>query len=198
MKLYMTDVSGNSFKIRVLASILNVPYEKIYIDWPTRQHKSPAFLELNRRGQVPVMEIEDRVFWDSTAHLVYIARKFGGEDWLPSDPLDMAEVMQWLGFAQNEVNFGLQRARGVLVYGGRPEVYERAREDGLKALDVLTWHLAKGHDWLALGRPTIGDIAVYPYVMRTPEADISLEPYPEVRAWIARCEALPGWLKLES
>jgi glutathione S-transferase len=198
MKLYMTDVSGNSFKVRVLASILNVPYEKVYVDWPTREHKSPAFLELNRRGQVPVMEIEGRVLWDSTAHLVYIARKFGGEDWLPSDPLDMAEVMQWLSFAQNEVNFGLQRARGVLVYGGRQEVYERAREDSLKALDVLTWHLGKGHDWLALGRPTLADIAVYPYVMRAPEAAIDLGPYPEVRAWIARCEALPGWLTLES
>jgi glutathione S-transferase len=198
MKLYMTDVSGNSFKVRVLASILNVPLDKICVDWPAREHKSPDFLALNRRGQVPVMEIDGRILWDSTAHLVYIARKFGGEAWLPSDPLDMAEVMQWMAFAQNEVNFGLQRARGVRIYGVRPETYEPAREDAIKALEILTWHLKKGHTWLALGRPTIGDIAVYPYVMRAPEANIQLDPYPEVRAWIARCNALPGWLTLES
>lgn len=144
------------------------------------------------------MEIEGRVLWDSTAHLVYIARKFGGEEWLPSDPLDMAEVMQWLAFAQNEVNFGLQRARGVLIYGVRPETYAPAVADAAKALEVLTWHLRKGHEWLALARPTIADIAVYPYVMRAPEAGIPLDGYADIRRWLERCEALPGWLKLES
>lgn len=198
MKLYMTDVSGNSFKVRVLASMLGVSLEEIHVDWPSRQHKSPQFMAMNRRGQVPVMEIDGRILWDSTAHIVYLARRFGGEEWLPSDPLDMAEVMQWLAFAQNEVNYGLQRARGVLVYGARPETYEPAMEDSRKALDLLTWHLQKGHDWLALGRPTLADISVYPYVMRAPEAGIALENYPEVSAWIGRCEALPGWLTLES
>lgn len=95
MKLYMTDGSGNSYKIRVLCSILKVPYEKVLIDWDNKEHKQPAFLKLNPRGQVPVMEIEGKVFWDSAAHLVYIARKFGGEQWLPTDPLAMAEVTQW-------------------------------------------------------------------------------------------------------
>ena len=65
------------------------------------------------------MEIEGRIFWDSTAHLVYLARKYGGELWLPGDPLDMAEVMQWMALAQNEIYFGLQWARGVTLYGTR-------------------------------------------------------------------------------
>jgi glutathione S-transferase len=124
MKLYMTEMSGNSFKIRVLAAMLDVAYENVRVDWEHGEHKSPAFLELNPRGQVPVMEIEDKVLWDSTAHLVYIARRFGGEAWLPTDPLAMAEVMQWMAFAQNEVLFGLQWARGVTVYGRRPESFE--------------------------------------------------------------------------
>jgi len=195
MKLYMTDVSGNSYKVRVLASILAVPYEKVYVDWEKREHKSPAFLKLNPRGQVPVMEIEGKIFWDSTAHLVYIARKYGGEQWLPTDPLGLAEVMQWMAFAQNEVHFGLQWARGVTVYR-RPGNLQEYQGYGRKALDVLTWHL-KDHDWLALGRPTIADIACYPYVKRAPEGEISLDPYPAVIAWLNRCEALRGWLKLD-
>src|SRR5688500_9021505 len=96
MKLYMTESSGNSYKVRVLASILKVPYEKVYVDWDAREHKQPPFLALNPRGQVPVMEIEGRFLWDSTAHLIYIARKHGGEHWFPTDPLAMAEVAQWL------------------------------------------------------------------------------------------------------
>ena len=115
MKLYMTEMSGNSFKVRVLAAMLGVDYENVRIDWEKNAHKSPDFLELNPRGQVPVMEVEDKVLWDSTAHLVYIARKYGGNAWLPTEPLQMAEIMQWMSFAQNEVQFGLQWARGVTL-----------------------------------------------------------------------------------
>ena len=197
MKLYMTEMSGNSFKIRVLAAILGVEYENIRIDWEQGEHKSPAFLDLNPRGQVPVMEIEGEVFWDSTAHLVYIARKFGGETWLPSDPLQMAEVMQWMSFAQNEVQFGLQWARGVTIYNRRPESFAGYLQDGKTALEVLEWQLAKSGDWLALGRATLADIACYPYVKRAPEGDLPLDPYPQVEAWLARCEALPGWLAMD-
>ncbi len=195
MKLYLTDVSGNSYKVRVLASILNVPYEKVRIDWDHKAHKQPAFLKLNPRGQVPVMEIEGKVFWDSAAHLVYLARKYGGEQWLPTDPLAMAEVMQWLAFSQSEIHFGLQWARGImkkLKTGNLPE----CQDHGRKALEMLDRHL-DNHEWLAVGRPTIADIACYPYVKRTPEAGILLDAYPAVVAWLNRCEALPGWLKLD-
>ena len=195
MKLYLTDSSGNSYKVRVLASLLKVPYEKVYVDWDAKEHKQPAFLKMNPRGQVPVMEIEGKVFWDSTAHLVYIARQYGGEKWFPSDPLAMAEVAQWLAFAQNEVYFGLQWARGV-VKGLKTGNVEEYRGYGRKALDTLTWRL-KDYDWLALDRPTIADIACYPYVKRAPEGGFSLDEYPAVKRWLARCEALPGWVKLD-
>jgi glutathione S-transferase len=195
MKLYLTENSGNSYKVRVLASILKVRYKKVYVDWDAKEHKQPAFLKMNPRGQVPVMVIEGKAFWDSTAHLVYLARKYGGKMWLPPDPLGMAEVSQWLAFAQNEIYFGLQWSRGVAkgLRGGNLEEYQVY---GRKALDALTWRLVE-HDWLALNRPTIADIACYPYVKRAPEGGLSLDTYPAVKAWLNRCEKLPGWLKLD-
>jgi glutathione S-transferase len=197
MKLYMTEMSGNSFKIRVLAAMLGVDYENIRIDWEHNEHKSPEFLVRNPRGQVPVMEIEGKTFWDSTAHLVYLARKYGGETWLPTDPLAMAEVMQWMSFAQNEVQFGLQWARGVTIYNRRPESFDGYLADGRTALNVMEGHLEKSRDWLALERATVADIACYPYVKRAPEGDLPLDDYPNVRVWLARCEALPGWIEMD-
>jgi len=197
MKLYMTEMSGNSFKVRVLCAMLGVSYDRVRIDWENREHKSPDFLALNPRGQVPVMEIEGKVFWDSTAHLVYIARKFGGETWLPSDPLEMAEIMQWLAFAQDEVQFGLQWARGVAIYNRRPESVAGYLQDGKTALEILETQLSRTNDWLALGRATLADIACYPYVKRAPEGNLPLSPYPAVEAWLARCEALPGWIPMD-
>lgn len=195
MKLYYTDNSGNAYKVRVLASILKVPYKKVLVDWDNKEHKQPAFLRMNPRGQVPVMKIDGQHLWDSTAHLVYLARKFGGKKWLPTDALGLAEVTQWLAFAQNEIYFGLQWARGVAkgLRGGDLEEYQ---VHGRKALDTLTWRLSD-HDWLALNRPTIADIACYPYVKRAPEGGLSLDTYPAVTAWLKRCEKIPGWLKLD-
>ena len=60
MKLYLTESSGNSYKVRVLASILKVRYQKVTVDWDAKEHKQPAFLKMNPRGQVPVMVIEGK------------------------------------------------------------------------------------------------------------------------------------------
>lgn len=193
MKLYMFERSGNAYKVRLLLSMLKLPYEKVLLDHTKGELKSPAFLKLNPRGQVPVLEDDGEVFWESTGAMVYLARKHGGDTWLPTDAAGMAQVMQWMAFAQNEVLFGLQWARAVMLKlrGGDVEEY---RSYGRAGLAILEQHLAK-HEWLALDRATIADIANYPYVSLAPEGGIALEPYPAVIAWVKRVEALPGWIK---
>jgi glutathione S-transferase len=111
MKLYLTPASGNSYKVRILLSLLGAPYEKVLVDTKSRQHKQAAFLNLNPRGEVPVLEDDGVVLWDSAAILVYLARRYGGDQWLPAAPAAMAQVMQWVALAGNEIQFGLQYAR---------------------------------------------------------------------------------------
>jgi glutathione S-transferase len=193
MKLYMSPSSGNAYKVRLLLEMLGVPYEKGLLDFPGKEHKQPPYLAINPRGQVPALEDDGRVYWDSTACLVYVARKHGGERWLPTDPAGMAEVMQWLALANNELHYGLQWGRGVVnkIKQGNLEEYQGY---GNKGLEVLEGRL-KGNDWLACGRPTIADLACYPYTVVSPEGGFKLENYPAVQAWLKRVEALPGWVK---
>jgi glutathione S-transferase len=193
MKLYASDNSGNSWKIRILLSLLDVPCERVDLDFfGKREHKAPWFLAINPRGQVPAMEIEGKYFWDTTAHLVYIARKWGDEQWLPTDPLGMAEVMHWMAFAQNQIQFGLQWARGVVLRLKSNGDYAEMRKQGELGLRILNEHLRE-RDWLAVGRTTIADIACYPYVAKSPEGDFDLPAYPNVLNWVKRCEAVPKW-----
>jgi glutathione S-transferase len=56
-------------------------------------------------------------------------------------------------------------------------------------------HLKK-NQWLALGRPTIADIACMPYVALANEGGLSLAPYPGICAWIDRIKALPGFVSM--
>ena len=94
IKLYYMPPSGNSYKLRILLSLLQVPHETVLVDGQKREHKSEKFLAMNPRGEVPVLEVDGVFLWDSAAALVYLARQFGGEQWLPSAPLEMAQVMQ--------------------------------------------------------------------------------------------------------
>src|SRR5574340_969309 len=82
-----------------------------FVDLAGREQKKPAFLALNPRGEVPVIEDGATVIWDSGACLVYLARRHGGEQWLPLDPAAMAGVQQWLALAATEIQIGLQYTR---------------------------------------------------------------------------------------
>jgi glutathione S-transferase len=193
MKLYMTPSSGNAYKVRLLLEMLQVPYEKQLLDWAAKEHKQPPYLKINPRGQVPALEAEGHIFWDSSACLVYIARKYGGERWLPTDPVGLGEVMQWLALANNDLHYGLQWARGVST-GIKTGNLEEYQEYGNRGLGVLEAHLS-GNEWLAQGHPTIADLACYPYVSVSPEGGFRLESFPAVQSWLKRVEALPGWIK---
>jgi glutathione S-transferase len=193
LKLYMTERSGNAYKVRLLLSMLDVAYEPVHVDLAHGENREPAFLRLNPRGQVPVLEDDGAILWDSTALLVYIARKHDDGRWLPHDGLSLARVMQWMALAQNELRYGLQAAYVMLAYG-RPGHLEEHQALGRAGLQVLEGRLAD-REWLELDRPTLADIACYPYPARAPHALIPLEPYPAVRAWINRFEALEGWFE---
>jgi glutathione S-transferase len=195
MKLYTTRNSGNGYKVALLLKMLQQPYETVLVDFAGGEHKRKPFVDLNPRLQVPVIEDGGRVLWDSSACLVYLARKYGGDRWLPNDPGQMGEVMQWVALALNEIQFGLQYERGI-VKGIREGHYDECAELGRKGLSVLENHLLD-HEWLALGRPTIADVACYPYTARAPEGNIALEPYPCVQAWLKRFQALPGFFKID-
>jgi glutathione S-transferase len=140
-----------------------------------------------------VLEVDGVFLWDSAAALVYLARQFGGEQWLPSAPLEMAQVMQWVALAGNEIQFGLQYARrGMLHDRWTAGDLKQGQAISRVALGVLEGRLHH-HDWLTLGRTTVADIACFPYVETAPEGGMPLAPYPYITAWLARCKALPQW-----
>jgi glutathione S-transferase len=194
IKLYDLDRSGNCHKVRVMLSLLGLDYEAVRIDTTKGESQTTEFKRLNPRGQIPVLEDGESVIWDSMAILIYLARRYGDDGWLPVDALGEARVMQWLAVSENELLYGLARARVTLLFKA-PFDLGRCHLDAKPGLATMEQRLAD-HAWLAAGRPTIADVACYPYVSVADEGHFSLEPYPAVRAWLERAEAFPGWLKM--
>ena len=195
IKLYRHPLSGHAHRVELLLALLQQPTELVFVDLAKGAHKHPEFLALNTFGQVPVIDDNGTIVSDSNAILVYLAKKYGNGRWLPEDPLGAARVQRWLSVAAGQLAFGPAAARLITVFGARLNAEEvLARAHAL--FQVMESELAKS-PFLAGDSATIADIANYTYIAHAPEGNVSLQDYPHLRAWLARIEALPGFVPMQ-
>ena len=192
IKLYDFDLSGNAYKVRLLLSFLKLEYERIPVSLKDGEQKAPEFLALNPMGQIPVLVDGELYLRDSQAILVYLARRYGGEKWLPTEAVAMGQVMQWLFTAGHEIQMGPSAARVFHLFG-RPLDINHANQRSHDVLRLLNQRL-ESRDWLELDRPTIADVACFPYIALTKDARISLDPYGCVQSWIERFQQILGYV----
>nr|BFD38684.1 glutathione S-transferase [Pseudomonas sp. FFPRI_1] len=196
IKFYNFPRSGHAHRVELMLSLLDLPTETIFVDLAKGEHKQADFLALNSFGQVPVIDDQGVVLADSNAILVYLAQRYGRGCWLPSDPVGAAQVQRWLSVAAGQIAFGPAAARLVTVFGAPFNAEEViARSHAL--LKVMEQELAS-RPFLVGQEPTIADVAGYSYIAHAPEGNVSLADYPHVRAWLARIEALPGFVAMPS
>ena len=194
VKIYGHEVSGNAYKVKLLASLLGIEYEWVRVDLMKGEHKSPEYLARNPFGQVPILEDGDVTLADAQAILVYLARTYGGDDWLPMDAVGLAQVVRWLSIAAGEVRQGVENARLFHLFGEGTKInIERATLKSQFILNQLNQHL-RDRLWLEFERPTIADVAVFPYVALAKDGKIELDNYPHVLSWIERVKQLPNFV----
>ncbi|VVQ34810.1 Disulfide-bond oxidoreductase YfcG [Pseudomonas fluorescens] len=192
IKLYNFPRSGHAHRVELMLSLLQLPTELIFVDLPKGAHKQPDFLALNAFGQIPVIDDQGVVLADSNAILVYLAQKYGDGRWLPADPVGAAKVQRWLSIAAGPIAFGPARARLITVFGAAYNA-EEVIAYSHTVLKVIDQELA-ATPYLAGAEPTIADVSAYSYIAHAPEGNVSLEDYANIRAWLARVEALPGFV----
>lgn len=195
IKLFRHPLSGHAHRVELMLSLLNLPTELVFVDLANGAHKQAEFLQMSPFGQVPVLDDNGAVLADSNASLVYLAQKYGQGRWLPSDPVGAAQVQRWLSVAAGQIASGPARARLITVFGA-PYNAEEVIGQSHALLKVIEGELA-GRQFLVGSQASIADIAGYTYIAHAPEGNVSLADYPNVRAWLARIEALPGFVPMQ-
>ena len=194
MKLYDLEPSGNCYKVRLFCALAKISIDLVPVDFMAGEHKTAEFLAMNPLGELPILDDDGYILRDSQAILVYLAGKYGGEAWLPKDPAQAAKVIQWLSTAANNVQHGPGDARLVDLFGYKIDKPTTIANSNA-ILPIFEAHLAN-NQWLEMSRVTIADIACFPYIALSHEGGVSLEAYPNVRAWIARIKALPNYIAM--
>jgi glutathione S-transferase len=197
--LYDSPVSGNCYKVRLLLAHLGLPYEREALDVVDRSSRPDVLGGLNPSLRVPTLVLDDgRSIGESGAILWYFGE---GTPFIPEDRYERAQVLQWMFFEQYDHEPAIAVVRFWVVYSGVPEGFadrlEEKRAAGYRALGAMERHIA-GREFFVGDRPTLADIALFAYTHVAPEGGFDLGPYPAVRAWLERVEAMPGHVPIDA
>jgi glutathione S-transferase len=199
MLLYDSPVSGNCYKVRLLLAHLGLPYERQTVDVIDRSNRRELLGHLNPGLTVPTLVLDDgRPLGESAAILWYFGE---GTRFVPQDPYERAQVLQWMFFEQYQLEPTIAVVRFWVAYSGRAEEFEPERPAKLKGGERALRRLERGlegRDYLVGDSLTLADIALYGYTHVAEEGGFSLEPYPAVRAWLDRVAAEPGHVPMDA
>ncbi|MDG1069191.1 MAG: glutathione S-transferase family protein [Sulfitobacter sp.] len=199
--LYNYVLSGNCYKIRLMAGLLDVTYKTIAVDfYPGLAHRSEPMLALNPAGTLPVLVAGELVLSETQAMLVWLATNHDPSGtWYPIKDASLhAQVLQWLGFsARLTTSVGAARLNTMLEWPVDVEAVRAASRKDLDELEVLlTDRVFAGQTWLVGDGPTIADIACFPYVALSPDAGFEHDGYPAIRNWLYAVRSLPGFVTM--
>ncbi|WP_421589862.1 glutathione S-transferase family protein [Shinella sp. M27] len=199
MKLYDYILSPSCYKVRLMAALCGVKLDLRAVDFhPGLEHRGPELLALNPAGSIPILEDGDVLLTESSAMLVYLAAK-AAPDWLAgSDAQEAARVQQWLSFSGRlTASLGGARLREMLLRPGDIGALQASGIAALRELELgLVEQAERGQNFLAANRPTVADIACFPYVALAPDGGVPLDPYPAIRLWSRRLRSLPGFIEM--
>ncbi len=199
IQLHDYILSSDCYKVRLLLGMLGLAYRQVKVDvHPGRMNRSPAFLEINPLGTLPVLTEDGLCLRDAQAILTYLAlRHDPARGWLPMDPALAAQTAMWLAFAGHELD-ALSRLRTAAIRGVDLPDRRALATASLEALAVLEDHLCErellGGRWLVGDAPTIADVAVFAPAALAADAGLALEPYPALWRWMDAFKHLPRFI----
>lgn len=176
-----------------MAAELGVEVDVIDLDLNTNQHKTPEFLKINPNGQVPALEDDGLIIFESLAINLYLAKKYGGSLTAASLRED-ALITQWSFWVAKEVEdllITILVNRMMLPEPERNPAAAGAAERRLdKPLAVLEGALT-GRDYLVGNRFTAADLNVSIVLSVVNRMKLDIGRFPKVRAWLDSCLGRP-------
>ena len=197
------DHTPNGQKVHIMLEETGLPYELVMVDMGKGEQFAPEFLDISPNNKVPAIVDHDGpggapiAIFESGAILLYLAEKSGR--FLPAEPAQRWQVLQWLfwqmggfgpmlGQAHHFNAYAPMRPDGAVVL---PYAQARYTNEAARLYTVLDRRLA-GRDYVAAGRYTIADMAIFPWCRLAPRQRQDLDRFPNVRRWFDAIASRPA------
>jgi glutathione S-transferase len=189
MRLYDYGPSQNCFKVRLLATHLDMALEVVPVSI-FEGHAAPEFLAKNPMGTVPLLETgSGECLPESNAILAYLAEGTN----LPREAMARAQVTRWLIFEQRYIQTSISRLRYWTLTTKLDQFSQEvptARRLGDRSLDILDKELSK-RPFIAGDTYTIADISIFAYTHVAGEGGFDLSHRSNLQKWFTRIQHQP-------
>ena len=194
----------NGVKASIMLEETGLPYEPHLVSFEKNDQTSPAFLSLNPNNKIPAILDpngpggQPLALFESGAILIYLAEKTG--QFLPPDPAQRYETLQWLMFQMGGVGPMFGQLGFFHKFAGKDFEDKRPRDryaaESKRLLNVLNQRMT-GRAWLMGDDYSVADIATWPWVRNLVgfygAGDlVGFQDFPELKRVLESFEARPA------
>ncbi|MBI4488856.1 MAG: glutathione S-transferase family protein [Deltaproteobacteria bacterium] len=196
IKLYTFPPSTNSRKVRIVLIEKGLEFERINIDLSKKEQKNPDYLKIHPFGQVPALDDEGFIVYDSTIINEYLEDEYPYPHLLPTDSEGRARARLMEDFRDNYFNPPFVEIIHEVRYKPESErdlkLIEHAKGEITKCFDRIEREL-EGREYLA-GTFSLADIAFMPNIDLLERFKIPVDPkHKNMLAWMERLKARPSY-----
>ncbi|HEY7218762.1 MAG TPA: glutathione S-transferase family protein [Candidatus Binatia bacterium] len=196
IKLYTFPPSTNSRKVRIALLEKGLEFQRINVDLSKREQKNPEYLKIHPFGQVPALDDEGFIIYDSTVINEYLEDEYPYPPLMPKDSEGRARARLMEDFRDTHFNPYFVH----LIYEMRKPEGERDAQRIENARAAITQALERieselnGNDYLA-GSFSLADIAFMSNLELLDRFAIPVDAnkFAKTAAWIARLKARPSF-----
>jgi glutathione S-transferase len=196
IKLYTFPPSTNSRKVRIALLEKGLEFQRINVDLSKREQKNPEYLKIHPFGQVPALDDEGFIIYDSTVINEYLEDEYPYPSLMPKDSEGRARARLMEDFRDTHFNVSCVH---IMQEMRKPEGerdgqrIDNARAAIIQAFDRIETEL-NGNEYLASSF-SLGDIAFMANLELLERFVIPVDAgkYSQTAAWINRLKARPSF-----
>jgi len=202
MKLYLFLPSSRALGIVALKNHLALDCEVQAVDLGHGDQLTPEYVALNPNREMPTLEDDGFVVWESNAILFYMAAKLPGSGLWPSEVKCQADVLRWLAWesahwdAESVGMVAYEKTSKAVLGRGPPDPAFIARgEQNFARFAAVLNDALRGKTWLMGEQLTIADFSIGALVPSAERMGLPVGKFSEILRWYQGLAALPAWRK---
>ena len=190
LTLYGSFTSSSTYKPMLFLALARLRFSFRTVNLKTGAQTQPAYLAVNRYGQVPALRHRGLTIVQSNVILDYLARVIGQFEGATEQ--DRWTAREWLSWEADAIT-NVARLRHYSRFRAvDPAVMGYVRPLAEAALQRVDAALV-GRDWLVGDAPTIADIGCWGRLVFMAEGGLEIGRWPNLQAWSRRLAAMPGF-----